>query len=330
LSEGLTAEGFAELDKKGWIVEIPHAGRYWVLAQAYLSTILERKKNGEHKTALIVSPTHAEIARITFFIRGALKADGKLQDERELPVWVPARLTEPQKRDATEYDPGTMLQFHQNAPGIKKGARKIVQEGEKLPLAYAERFEVYRPATLKLAAGDRVRVTVNGKTRDGKHKIKNGDLFTIQGFTPQGDVVVDKGWVIAKGFGHLAYGYAVTSQASEGRTVDKVFIGQGSQSFPATNQRSFYVPVTRGREQAVIFTDNKDELLWAAQRPDQPLSATELSEQQPKHPEPTLRQRLHEHLAFLRRLASFAELHEPRQQQYHQEMSLQQENQHAL
>jgi conjugative relaxase-like TrwC/TraI family protein len=297
LSDGKVEEGFAELDKKGWIVEIPHAGRYWALAQGYLSSILERKKNGEHKTALCVSPTHAEGDRITHFIRGALKADGKLGEERTFSTWMPAQLTEAEKSDVTNYDPGDMLQFHQNAKGHKKGSRMVVAEGAKLPVQHADRFEVYRPSTLSLAVNDRIRVTLNGKTRDGKHKLKNGDLFTVQGFTRQGDLIVDKGWVISRKFGHIAYGYAVTSHAAQGKTVDKVFIGLSSDSLPAINQRSFYVPVTRGKAQAVIFTDSKDELLRAVQRPDEAMSATELSETMPK---PTTRNPLMRSLAFVR------------------------------
>ncbi len=304
-SEGRIAAAFAELDRLGWIREIPHAGRYWVLAQAYLSATLEKKKDGKAKTALVVSPTHAEGARITKFIRDALKADGKLGEERVLDTWIPARLTDPEKADATNYEQGDMLQFHDNAPGHKSGSRLVVGRGEKPPVDYAGRFEVYRPAHLALAVKDRVRVTVNGRTKDGKHKLRNGALFTVEGFTKQGDPIVDKGWVIARDFGHLAHGYVVTSHASEGKTVDKVFIGEGSQSFGATNQRSFYVPVTRGREQAVIFTDNKKELLRAVQRPDEPMSATELAEPR-RLP---LRQRLKRHLSHIRRLATFDRIH---------------------
>jgi hypothetical protein len=320
-SEGKTALAFAELDRLGWIREIPHAGRYWVLAQAYLSAVLETKKNGERKTALVVSPTHAEGARITKFIRDALKADGRLGQlqekkkngeqktvlvpEQVLDTWIPARLTDPEKTDATNYEPGDMVQFHDHAPGIKSGSRLVVGEGEKPPVKYAGRFEVYRPAHLALTVKDRVRVTVNGWTKDRKHKLPNGSLFTVEGFTKQGDLIVDKGWVIAKDFGHLAHGYVVTSHASEGKTVDKVFIGESSQSFPATNQRSFYVPVTRGREQAVIFTDDKKELLRAVQRRDEPMSATELAESR-RMP---MRQRLRRHMADVRRLAAFARNH---------------------
>ncbi len=319
LTEGRTADGFAELDKLGWIREIPHAGRYWSMAQGYLSTVLEKNRKGESKTALCISPTHAEGARVTNFIRGALKAEGKLKDERTLATWIPARLTDPQKADATQYEPGDLLQFHQLAPGHKNGSRLIVREGTSLPLAYADRFEVYRPAQLSLAVGDRVRVTVNGWTKDGKHKLNNGALYSVRGWTEQGDPVIDHGWVIDKSFGHLSLGYCVTSHVAEGRTVDKVFIAMGSQSFGATNQRSFLVPVTRGRAQAVIFTDSKEQLLRAAQRPDQPLSATEVARRARR--KPALAQRLKRHLANMRRRAYLAFAHErpaPESQRSHE------------
>jgi hypothetical protein len=84
--------------------------------------------------------------------------------------------------------------------------------------------------------------------------------------------------VIDREFGHLTHGYVVTSHASQGATVDKVFIGLSSDSFPATNERTGYVAVTRGKEQALIFTDDKDGLLKAMNRPDDPLSASEVAE----------------------------------------------------
>ena len=285
---------------------MPDAERYQALAEAYLAAIVEKKTGGELKSALVVSPTHAEAARITHTIRAALKDQGKLGEERSIRAWVPAHLTDAQKTDAANYDAGDLLQFHQNAPGHKNGSRLVVAGVESLPLQHADRFEVYRPVQLALAAGDRVRVTANGKTKDGKHSLRNGSLYTVSGFTSQGDLVIDHRWVIARDFGHLAHGYVVTSHASQGRTVDKVFIGQSSQSFPATNRRSFYVPVTRGKEQAVVFTDDKKELLKAAQRLDEPLSATELA----RHPKPTLRTRLQKHLAFIRRRATLARTHE--------------------
>ncbi len=83
LSEGKTTEGFDELDRLGWVQEVPDAERYLRLAEAYLAAAAERKADGSLKRALVVSPTHTEGHRITAVIRGELAAKGKLGEERE-------------------------------------------------------------------------------------------------------------------------------------------------------------------------------------------------------------------------------------------------------
>jgi conjugative relaxase-like TrwC/TraI family protein len=278
LSEGRTEEAFDELDKLGWIKQQGEGDRNQLLAAAYLSAVTEKKGGDEYKSALVVSPTHAEGDQITAAIREGLKARGSLSGERLIDAWVPAHLTDAQKADATEYDPGDLVQFQQNAKGFKKGSRLIVSEGETPPIDQANRFEVYRSVQLALGIGDRIHITAGGKTKDGKHRLSNGSLMTIRGFTRNGDIIVDHGWVIDRRFGHVTHGYVVTSHASQGMTVDKVFVGLSSQSLPATNQRTAYVAVTRGKEQAQIFTDDRYELLRAMKRNDTPMSATELAE----------------------------------------------------
>jgi ATP-dependent exoDNAse (exonuclease V) alpha subunit len=302
LSEGRTTDAFAELDKLKWIKEVSDDNRNKQLAEAYLSAIAEKKKNGEHKSALVVSPTHAEGDRITLAIREALKALGKLSKERVVTTWAPLHLTDPQKADVTQYDPGYLVQFKQNAKGHVKGSRLIVGEGAEPPVELADRIEVYRPVPLALAVGDRVHLTAGGETKDRKHRLANGSLFTIEGFTKRGDLIVDHGWVIDRDFGHLTHGYVTTSYASQGDTVDKVFVAIASESIPATNERTAYVALTRGKEQAVIFTDDRKELLKAVSRADEPLSATELLES--ANGKPTPQDRLAKPLAIARRLAA--------------------------
>jgi conjugative relaxase-like TrwC/TraI family protein len=300
LSEGQVAEAFGQLDKLGWIREVADGERYQQLSGAYLAAVAEKKNNGEYKSALVVAPTHAEGKQITEAIRAGLKAQGKLTRERIVEAWVPAHLTEPDKEDAAQYEPGYLLQFHQNAKGYRKGARLVVDDGVKPPTELADRFEVFRPVEFALAVGDRVRITAGGKTKDGK-KLINGSLFTVQGFNRRGDIIVDGGRVIDRDWGHLSLGYYLTSQGSEGDTVDKVVAGISSQSLPATNERTAYVTVTRGREQALLFTDDRKALLKAMERPDDPMSATELSDTAQQSP--TLRERLKK-LVFTRGLAA--------------------------
>jgi ATP-dependent exoDNAse (exonuclease V) alpha subunit len=299
LSEDKIVEGFDELDRLGWVQEAKDGERYLRLAEAYLQASAEKKPDGEQKTALVVSPTHAEGQRVTATIRAELAAQGKLGEERAFTAWKPLHLTEAERGEAGSYDAGNMLQFHQNAKGFKNGQRLVVGD-QPLPLDQAARFQAYRPETIRLAAGDRLRITANGKTADGRHRLNNGALYTVQGFTPTGDVVVDNGWVIGKDFGHIAHGYVVTSYASQGKTVDKVFIGQSHESLPASDRQQLYVSVSRGRTQAVIFTDDKAALREAVARDRERLTATEVFRPR-KAPG---RERLRRHLSFLRRWAN--------------------------
>lgn len=145
--------------------------------------------------------------------------------------------------------------------------------------------------------GDVIRITANGKTLDGKHKLNNGAQYTVAGFTDAGHIRLDNGWVVGKDFGHLAHGYAVTSHASQGKTVDRVLIAQGSQSLPASSVEQFYVSVSRGRQQATVYTDDKAALLDAVRREDTRMLATDLV----RRHRGGVREKLKKHLAFLRR-----------------------------
>lgn len=277
LSEGRTSDAFEELDQLGWINEVSNDERNQKLATAYLDATAEVKADGSAKSALVVSPTHAEAGKITRAIREGLKAADKLKDERVIDGWVPTHLTDAQRADATEFHIGDMIQFHQNAPGFTKGDRLVVSDRKQIPTDQAKHFSVYRPAQLALGIGDRLRITAGGKTKDAKHRLSNGSLMSVKGFTKQGDIIDDRGWIIAKDFGHFSHGYVITSHASQGVTVDKVFVGISSESLPATDQRTAYVALTRARERAEIFTDDRETLLSAVSREDVSLSATELN-----------------------------------------------------
>jgi hypothetical protein len=168
-----------------------------------------------------------------------------------------------------------VLVFHQNAKGHESGDRVVVGEAPP-PVSEAAKYQVFHATSLALAPGDVVRVTRNGKTADGRHRLNNGALYGVAGFDARGDIVLANGWTVGKEFGHLAHGYCVTSHASQGKTVDRVFVSESSQSFPAASREQFYVSVSRGRESAVIYTDDKAALKAAVGVSDDRTSATEL------------------------------------------------------
>lgn len=269
LSEGRTEDGFRELDRLEWIREVGETERYQALAEDYVATV------EEGKTALVVSPTHLEGEWITDEIRALLKHTGKLgEGERTFLALESANLTEAEKADPLNYARGDVLVYHQNAKGHRKGERVMVGD-EPLSLAQADRFQVYRPSVLPIAPGDVLRITRNGATADGQHRLNNGALYMVRGFDAGGNIVLANGWTVSKDYGHLAHGYVVTSHASQGKTVDRVFIGQSSDSLPASSREQFYVSVSRGRERATIYTDDKEALLEAVSRSDDRLTATE-------------------------------------------------------
>ena len=270
LSDGRTEKGFQQLDGLGWIKEVPEGERYKALADDYVATI------AAGKSALVVSPTHAEGDRITGHIRQSLKELGRVNTkDREFSILERSNLTQAERGDAVNYASGDVLVFHQNGRGYRKGERVVAGNGE-LPLDQASKFQKYRARKISIAEGDLLRVTQNGKTADGEHRLNNGAQYKVEGFTRQGDILLDNGWTVSKNFGHLDYGYVVTSHASQGKTVDRVFIGQSSESFPASSREQFYVSVSRARQQATIYTDDKESLLDAVSRSDDRMTATEL------------------------------------------------------
>ncbi len=270
LGEGRTLEGFNRLDKLGWVKEIPEEERYRQLAADYAATV------AGGKSALVVSPTHAEARRIDAEIRDTLKASGTIgTNERTFRVLENANLTEAERGDAVNYQPGDVLQFHQNAKGFNRGDRLTVGADRNLPVEQAARFQVFHAKELSLAPGDIVRITHNGKTADGQHRLDNGSLYHIKRFDADGNIILSNGWRVGKEFGFLARGYVVTSHASQGKTVDRVFIGQSSESFPASSREQWYVSCSRARHGLTVYTDDKKSLQQVIARSDDRVTATE-------------------------------------------------------
>lgn len=269
LSDGMTEDGFRRLDKLGWIREMPDEDRYRVMATDYVNAIVGGK------SALVVSPTHREGARIVSEIRSELrKRDYLGKDERQVLQLTSDDLTTSERRDLMHYAPGRVVEFQQNAKGFRKGQRLLTGR-DSVPLDHAEKFQLYKQGTLSLSRGDLIRITKNGRTADGKHRLNNGMCYRVAGFTKDGDIMLENGWRLAGDYGHLTHGYVATSFAAQGRTVDRVLIGQSAESFPASSREQFYVSVSRGREQATIYTSDKEALLEAVNRSDDRLTATE-------------------------------------------------------
>jgi hypothetical protein len=109
-----------------------------------------------------------------------------------------------------------------------------------------------------------------------KHRLNNGDLKQVKGFTKDGDIKLVNGWVISKNYGNLTHGYCLTSYGSQSKGVDCVFVAEGSESFRAADREQFYVSASRFKEVLRIYTDDKHQLLEAVRKSSHRPSAMDL------------------------------------------------------
>ncbi len=284
LRAGESEGAFKRLDRLGMFRELAPEDRHDALAADYISAV------EVGKSALVISPTHAEGDRVTKRIRERLKEVEKLrEDEREFLRLKNLQWTEAQRTDARNYQSGMVVQFHQNARGFQRGERVTVKQRDErsvqverengktasLPVDKAAWFQVYEKQQIALAPGDMIRITQNGFSKD-KRRLNNGDLKRVQGFTKDGNLKLTNGWVLSKDYGNLTHGYCVTSYGSQSKGVDCVFIAESSESFRAADRQQFYVSASRFKETLTIYTDDKRQLLEAVSKSSERPSATDL------------------------------------------------------
>ncbi len=275
LSEGKTAEGFDTLDRMGWIRQIEDAtDRYRHIATDYLQAL------EDGKSCLVVSPTHAEGARITQEIRSQLRDLGKLGDDREFTKLVAAEASEAEKGETATYRPGDVVVFNQHAKGFRKGERLTVTDPATVPVQFADRISLFRPEAIALAEGDVLRFTGTVKTLDG-HTLKNGMVKSVAGFTGNGNIRLENGWEVAADAGHFRHGYVETSFGSQGTTVQRAILAMSSLSLPATNQEQMNVSSSRAKERMTLYTDHKEEVRDAIQRSSRKLLASDMPAAKP-------------------------------------------------
>jgi len=142
-----------------------------------------------------------------------------------------------------------------------------------IPLKYPERFTPYRPTRIEIAPRELIRITRNGKTKDG-HRLNNGSVYSVKGFDRQGRIILANGWKLGDESAFIDHAYVITSHSAQGKTVRHAIVAESSTSFPAASAEQFNVSVSRGRR-TTIYTDDKHALREAVQRADDRMTATE-------------------------------------------------------
>jgi ATP-dependent exoDNAse (exonuclease V) alpha subunit len=133
--------------------------------------------------------------------------------------------------------------------------------------ARQSKVEVYRAVSRELGEGDKLIFTKN----DRESGLVNGETAVVQRLdsrTGEAQVLSRDGEVREVNLRenqHWNYGYAVTANAAQGATADRVLIHAESHRANLTNQRSLYVAISRARDEARVFTDDAAKLREAVE-----------------------------------------------------------------
>jgi hypothetical protein len=242
-----TDKAFAKLLELGAVTEaLTDDGQlYQRAADAYLSAT----KQG--RSALLVSPTWAEIEAVTDKVRDTLKARASSAKMRSRHRFDSLSWTEAQKKNASQFEPGQRLRFVRKTKHFDRG------ETVEVVATVEERFA--RPPSrwrgsgfhpgqfrrlLRRGRGPRVESVAAGdwlllQANHGKEFI-NGERVQVREIQ-NGRIALADGRSLPAGFNTFTHGYAVTSHSSQSKTVDDVLLVASSRSFAAVNREQFYV-----------------------------------------------------------------------------------------
>ncbi len=265
-SAGLAVESFERLERHGAVVECGVGEQQERLASHYLSLA------GNGESTVVVAQTWSEIRKVNESVRDALKRAGFIgAEEHAIAALEAVDLTDAQKRDARSYEPDSVLVFNRDTSGFRKGQRgqllamsgdAIVVEADnkirEVAFAQLDRLTICRERQTALSIGDRLQLKANAKTRDGR-PLANGELVTVARIEGDGRIVLQDGRTLERGYRQFVRGYAVTSYASQGKTVDYVLFSDSAVQ-AATSRQQWYVTISRGRKGVRIFTTDKEQL----------------------------------------------------------------------
>ena len=276
LARGQVGEAVQGLERQGRVHEVANqAERIAAIAKEYAR---------QPENTLVVSPDNRSRAEINQAIHAELQATGVVgREEHRTGVLVPRQdLTGADRTWAERYRFDDVLLYSRTSKetGLEKGeyvrVKSVDAAANQLSVVRADGSEVsydprrqqgvslYRDQEKVFSVGDRVQFTAPANDL----KVANRELGTIERFTDDGrmHLKMDGGGrnvsLDPREHPHLDHGYAVTSHSSQGQTADRVLIHIDTElgAKDLLNNRMAYVSVSRGAQDAQIFTSDRQQL----------------------------------------------------------------------
>ena len=232
----------------------------------------------------ILAPTHELRAEINAAVRHGLEDEGVLHGpELEIERYVNLHLTRSQKGDIANYREGDVAVFHHDVYGVRAkagdaclvtevGDERVVltmpggKERRIDPSGYIRyRLDLFETRPMVLKAGDQVRWTRNDYARgliNGEH----AEVLSIRRVNVTIRTRDGREIVMARDdpqLHHLDYAYSSTVHAAQGITCDRAIAVLDTERGGVADQATFYVELTRARDNVVLLTDDREALIEA-------------------------------------------------------------------
>ena len=283
LARGDAFGAFNHLNRLGAVRELAGGDGLWHAAAAdYVRTVLSGK------SCLAISPVWLEIHRFSTAVREQLKQAGLIAREERMVVTVhPLKWTREECRRIRNYQPGDVLTFHQVWGDFRKhesltvvrreDRHLLVQDASghehRLDPARVRGFDVGLAKEMPVAVGDRLLMRANLAPAG----VRNGDLAEVAGFGEDGGIALKDGRQLPAWFRDFSYGYATTSHAAQGKSVDRGILLMAEAGIAAGNLKQAYVSNSRFRESQMIYTSDKLAAREAMMRPADRMLAMEMA-----------------------------------------------------
>jgi len=274
---------FALLEQKGRLVEIADRGeRLKAVAREYLNL------QDQGKTALVLTALNHDRVALNHQIRSELLLRGELSGGRTFQVLETTNLHPGWATKADAYKPGQVIVTTGKVGELKAGTRLEIlgvgpenktlvgqvqekngsQRQVEIDLGkFSEKLSVFQRVERNFSEGDRIVFLKN----DRQLGIQNGMVGKVEKLDDRGNAHVKtlEGRDIRfnleggpRSYSYITHAYALTEYKSQGQTVDAViWHTQAKDAFKEINtSNSFYVSITRAREDAKIITDSKGDL----------------------------------------------------------------------
>jgi conjugative relaxase-like TrwC/TraI family protein len=259
-------------------------GSNTLLPEAVANRWLQLTQAQRDKTGIVVL-TNSARQTVNKHIRETLKDESRIgRQDHTLQTLRDQGMTRAEKADARSYAVGDIVLPVAKAPrdGLEKDVKYRVAQidkransislldersGELHSVALrqndksAHNLRVYKEETRDFSINDQVKLTIADKSNG----IINGARARIEAISDQAmTLLLDDGrkatlprdGLTVKGMDHA---YAATAHDFQGSTVDRIIIGMSATEGLST-QKSFYVNISRMRDEAVLLTTNVADL----------------------------------------------------------------------